>query len=131
MVKKRGFTLIELLVVIAVIGILASMLLVALRTARDKAQDARIKSSLGQIRTLAEMVYVASGAYTSLTLDSDYGILATDIGKQGGTLNITNIDIKTFAIDSTLNAVAGSHWCVDSQGLSIAGTASPTGCSIP
>lgn len=47
--KKRGFTLVEILVVIAIIGIIASVILVSLGSARDKARDVKRKATLAQI----------------------------------------------------------------------------------
>lgn len=73
--KKRAFTLIELLVVIAIIGILASMVIVALSSARAKARDATRKSDLRQIKTALEVYYSDQqpnqyyGATTPITVD--------------------------------------------------------------
>ena len=54
---KKGFTLIELLVVIAIIGILSSIILVSLNTARQKGMDGAVKGDLATIRTQAALDY--------------------------------------------------------------------------
>lgn len=56
---KSGFTLIELLVVIAIIGVLASIVLASLNTARRKSRDARRISDIKQIQLALELFYDA------------------------------------------------------------------------
>ncbi|OGD68236.1 hypothetical protein A2996_02945 [Candidatus Campbellbacteria bacterium RIFCSPLOWO2_01_FULL_34_15] len=60
---KKGFTLIELLVVIAIIGILSSVVLASLNSAREKARDARRVSDVGQLSLALEMYYNDHTAY--------------------------------------------------------------------
>ena len=84
----RGFTLIELLVVIAIIGILSSVVLASLNSAREKGRDARRASDLKQLQLALELYYdanptagypaVISG--TTLTADGYISTLPADPG---------------------------------------------------
>lgn len=59
---ETGFTLIELLVSISIIGLLASILMGSLNTARLKARDAKIRQQVVQLRNLIELDYTENNA---------------------------------------------------------------------
>lgn len=61
--NKKGFTLIELLVVIAIIGLLSTLAVVALGSARQKARDSKRLSDLKQVQTALELYYTDNNSY--------------------------------------------------------------------
>ncbi len=65
--KQEGFTLIELLVVIAIIGILSSVVLASLNSARQKSRDARRISDVKQIQLALELYFDSNANYPTST----------------------------------------------------------------
>ncbi|HTR18705.1 MAG TPA: type II secretion system protein [Candidatus Paceibacterota bacterium] len=68
MSRSKGFTLIELLVVIAIIGLLASIILASLNTARQKGRDARRIADVKEIQLALELYYDANTTYPPVTV---------------------------------------------------------------
>ena len=67
MTKKKGFTLIELLVVIAIIGLLSTLAVVALNSARRRARDAKRVADIKQVQTALELYYNDQDEYPTGT----------------------------------------------------------------
>lgn len=81
--KKRteqGFTLIELLVVIAIIGLLASVVLLALNSARAKARDAKRLADVRQMSSAFEQYFNDNSSYPSASSGLPVGLVPNYIG---------------------------------------------------
>mgnify|MGYP006308261161 FL=1 len=115
-ITERGFTLIELLVVIAIIGILASVVLASLNTARDRGADAAIKSTINNTRAEAELFYDGNG-------NSYAGLCAAELTDAQAAVNDAGGSDSSFACEDGPDGytVTGqlsdeSFYCVDSTG---------------
>ncbi|NCN07605.1 type II secretion system protein [Candidatus Falkowbacteria bacterium] len=128
--NKKGFTLIELLVVIAIIGMLSSLAVVSLNTARNKARDAQIKSDLSQIRTFAAVQY-DSGVFTGFDMTNTEisNLLPPSCSPDSATyqINVGGINDSAWVAWAGLCSDETVDFCVDSTGqakevASLAGT---------
>jgi prepilin-type N-terminal cleavage/methylation domain-containing protein len=127
---KRGFTLIELLVVIAIIGILASVVLASLNTARAKGADAAIKSSLNNVRAQAELVYDNTGNYDAVCSDTNVANARTAADNTNSTGSATcTDDANEWALQAQLVANTAQYYCVDYKGQATTSTGSALGGS--
>lgn len=61
--KQRGFTLIELLVVVAIIGLISSVVLSSLASAREKAADAKATQEMHQFQVAVQLFFNENGRY--------------------------------------------------------------------
>jgi prepilin-type N-terminal cleavage/methylation domain-containing protein len=120
---KRGFTLIELLVVIAIIGILSSVVLASLNSARAKGQQAAVKSNLANMRAQAALFYDNNGSKYPTTLctsDSVVTSASTSISNSGSAMTCTTDGDQKFVMVASLPGGTGANagWCIDSNGYS-------------
>ena len=130
---KKGFTLIELLVVIAIIGILSSIVLASLSSARTKGEDAALQSTLSSMRAQAELYYsnnndygpAATGSCTAgttiFTNASSVGslkALTTSANSKTDDMDCYVTGSSTWAVSAKLKTSisGGQYYCVDSSG---------------
>lgn len=119
---NKGFTLIELLVVIAIIGILASVVLASLNSARAKGKDAAIKAQLSSMRVEADLLYdsVPVNSYANVCTNQTTGpnpqkLYAAALAQ--GTGGVCSAALASWSAYVNLNVTTGgTYFCVDSTG---------------
>lgn len=117
----------ELLVVIAIIGILASVVLASLNTARAKGADAAIKSSINNSRAQAELWYDSNtSSYANLCGTPTIVNIQNAVNNAGGAFTCT-ASSTGYYIWSSLKTSNTQYFCVDNTGKSTTTGTSPTG----
>jgi prepilin-type N-terminal cleavage/methylation domain-containing protein len=100
---QRGFTLIELLVVVAIIGLLSSVVLASLNSARQKGRDARRVADLKQLQVALELYYSSQSvpAYPSALAGLAPSYIS-EIPKDPQTNN--NYNYTAYTVSSTITS---------------------------
>lgn len=136
--NTRGFSLIEILMVIAIIGVLATIVVVSVTSARNRGIDTSIQENLHTVRNQAELrhsnvgtygsavavqasaittapVYNATGANFLISDLPGNNALRAAIDEGDAAFYAIGVNGQSWAVAVGLKSVTG-YWCVDANG---------------
>ena len=124
---RRGFTLIELLVVIAIIGLLSTVVVVNINSARKKARNNAIVANMNSLRQAGELWAsdpARNGLYTGFCVSDncssagaspDWKNICLAVKTQNGNQAVTcNINAQNTAWCASTVLTDSTNYCVDS-----------------
>jgi prepilin-type N-terminal cleavage/methylation domain-containing protein len=121
MKKSKGFTIIEMVMVLAIVGLLTTIIMIALSNARNKAKDGKIQADLNQIRTAAGVYYnnQSPSSYSGLSCavsNPNVSALCADINNQspGNPIFVLKTGNAEYCVYKQL--LNTKYACVDSAG---------------
>ncbi|PIP30022.1 hypothetical protein COU12_00655 [Candidatus Jorgensenbacteria bacterium CG10_big_fil_rev_8_21_14_0_10_54_38] len=121
--KRGGFTLIEMLVVVAIIGLLSSVVVVGIGSAREKARDTKRIADLRSIQSYLEANYSSPNGYPDIATTYPSS-LPTDPKSGTHYSYCRSIDIQRYAVGTTLENASNRP----SGGIAAADL--PSGCVL-
>lgn len=110
---NQAFTLIELLIVIAIIGILSSVVLMSLNTAREKSRDTARYQQANEFLKALELYHTDTGQYP-VTVSVDTPVPFSTVQPTISTY------MSSVPADPTYPANQGYHYCSTADGSSMA-----------
>ncbi len=102
-----------LLPIIAIIGILSSVVLASLNTARVKGNDAFVKATLVNVVGMNELYYDAENSYKDVCKNENASTMVMSLASKNVDF-VCNDSVDAWA--ATANLSDTSIWCVDSTG---------------
>jgi len=122
-VTKKGFTLIEMLVVIVIIGILAAVVIYSVAGARQKANAARAKADMGQVKDSIERANSIEGCTTFTFTSTGNATTLSCGGTNYATVQLPSAGSYVLNVSGCINTGSTSAWAASGTCPVVSGTA--------